>query len=142
MTRARSRILRILSAVIAGVCLLIPGFLVALAWTAVNLKVALLAVLGCVLVAVWLPRWRWTSAAIASVLIAIPPYPYWLFSREGRGWYLHFFHGYNAENLPVARFALVLCVSMVLFAIIFWAIGNRGIRNRQESQQSVPDMHN
>lgn len=123
--------LRALSAAMAAICLLIPALVVAFAWTVVNLEVSVLAVLGCAAVAVWLPRWKWVSAAIVSVLIAVPPYPYWLFNSESRGWYLHFFHGYNAENLPIARFATVLLGSMLLFAVIFWAIGDRRPYDRQ-----------
>lgn len=119
---ARKIIAKTLTAIAATGLLLLPALLVALAWTTINLKVALIAVSVCVLVAIKMPRWRWVSAIVASLLIAVPPYPYWLFSSEDRGWYLHFFHGYNLQNLPIAVFGVVFVLAMLLFAAIFWSI--------------------
>lgn len=118
-------VLRTIVAAIAAVLLLLPGAVTAYVWTPVNLAVSLFVVTVCIVVALFLPRWKWVSAAVASLLIAVSPYPYWLFSSEARGWYIHFFEGYRSGNLPAFRFTVVFLVSMLLFALIFWAIGRR-----------------
>lgn len=122
--RAKS-VIRTIIAAIAGVLLLFPGAVTAYVWTPVNLAVSLFAVTVCIVVALFLPRWKWISAAVASLLIAVPPYPYWLFSSEARGWYVHFFEGYRSGNLAAFRFTVVFLVSTLLFALIFWAISRR-----------------
>jgi hypothetical protein len=122
--RARS-VLRTIIAAIAGVLLLLPGVVTAYVWTPVNLAVSLFAVTVCVVVAIFFHRWKWSSATIAALLIAVPPYPYWLFYSESRGWYVHCFEGFRSGNLPALRFTIVFFVSMFLFALIFWAIGRR-----------------
>jgi hypothetical protein len=104
---------------------LLPSTISAYVWTPVNLAVSLFAVTACIVIALILPRWKWISAAVASLLIAVPPYPYWLFSSEARGWYLHFFQGYRSGNVPAFRFAVVVLAAMLLFALIYWAIGDR-----------------
>jgi len=122
--RAKS-VLRTVIAAIAGMLLLLPGVVTAYVWSPVNLAVSLVAVTVCIVVALFLPRWKWISAAVASLLVAVPPYPYWLFSSEARGWYVHFFEGYRSSNLPALRFTVVFLVSTLLFALIFWAVGRR-----------------
>jgi hypothetical protein len=112
----------IIAAVACGL-LLLPATITAYVWTPVNLGVSLLAIAACVVIAIFLRRWIWISAAVASFLIAVPPYPYWLFTSETRGWHLHFFEGYRSGNLPAFRFSVVFLVSMLLFSLIFWAIG-------------------
>lgn len=125
----RSAFLRAFIAVVAGILLLVPALLVAIAWTSVNLEVAAFAIVTTVLAAVWLPTRKWIAAFIASLLIAVPPYPYWLFRSESRDWYLHFFHGYHSENLPIVRFMVVFIVSLLLFAVIFWSISDRKLQD-------------
>lgn len=125
MKRTRNRFLRVLVAVVAIALLLFPGWLMATVFTAINFMVALGAILISVLIAIWLRHWKWISAVLASLLIAVPPYPYWLYTREGGNWYLNFFHGFSISTLPFGTFGVVFVLSLLLFAAIFWAIGKK-----------------
>jgi hypothetical protein len=91
-------------------------------WTSLNLSVAILAVIASISVALWWPKWKWTVAVISSLVIAIPPYPYWAWNSERRGWYLHFFHGFTLQNLPLASFGLVFLAALALFAVVYWGL--------------------
>ncbi len=115
---------------LAGALLLSPALMMASVWTNVDLIVSVVAVSTCILVAQFAQRWRWPCAIIASLLIAVPPYPYWLFASEERGWYLHFFHGYSVHEVPILRFSAVMIVALLLFGVIFWALGGRKQQGR------------
>lgn len=116
------RVLRVLIALVAAVLLLLPGFLTAIAWSPINLGIAMLAVVICIAVARWTPsKWRWPASIIASLLIAVPPYPNWLWVSEERGWHFHI--GARLETLDVAPFAVLFVIALALFAILFWAVG-------------------
>jgi hypothetical protein len=129
MKHTRNRFFRALVAVVAIALLLFPGWLMATVFTSINFVVAFGSVVTIVLVAIWLPRWKWTGAVVAALLIAIPPYPYWLYTREGGDWYLNFFHGFTLSNLPFGTFSAVFVISLLLFAAIFWAIGKKASSN-------------
>lgn len=119
-------LVRVLVIAVAIALLLLPGLsMIAVAWADIDLVVALVAITVCILIAIWLPRLRWIGAAIASLLVAVPPYPYWLNWNDARGWHLHFFHGVKLESSSIAVFAMIFLAAMLLFAAIFWAIGNR-----------------
>lgn len=121
-------LVRVLVIVVAIAILLLPGLsMIAVAWADIGLVVALVAITVCILIAIWLPRLRWIGAAIASLLIAIPPYPYWLNWNDAHGWYFHFFHDVNLESSSIAVFAMIFLAAMLLFATIFWALGKRQV---------------
>lgn len=130
MKRIRNIALRVLVALVASALLLLPSFMAASVLSAINFVVTLPALLIAVLVAVWLPRWRWIGGVLTSFLVAIPPYPYWLYTRENGDWYLSFFHGFTLQNLPLGTFGVVFVLALLLFATIFWAIGNRSGKGR------------
>jgi len=122
-----SRVLRTFVVLSAAALLMAPGLLMAVAWTTINLEVALAATAVCIFVKIWLPRWKWMSAVVASLLIAIPPYPNWLWADEKHdGWYFHV--GYKFQHLDLGGFATIFTVSMLLFAVIFWGTGKRQAR--------------
>lgn len=126
MKRIRNRTFRVLVAIVAIALLLVPGWLMAAVFTSLNFVVALGAILICLFIAFWLPRWKWVGAVIASLLIAVPPYPYWMHASEERGWYFDFFGGFSRSNLPAfGTFCVVFALSLLLFAAIFWAMGGR-----------------
>jgi len=125
------KIFRILVVIFAAVLLIVPGVLMALAWGGtLNAEVAAMATAVAIAVAIWLPSVKWFVAVIAALLIAVPPFPYWTNWDESKGQYLHFFHGFTLENAPVARFAFVFAMAMLLFAVVFWGVGNRQLRSR------------
>jgi hypothetical protein len=118
-------VVRTITAAVAFTLLLLPGAVMAVAWTPVNLVVSVLAVSAALVAARVLPRWKWVFAASGALLIAVPPYPYWLFASERRGWYLHFFDGYRSDNFPALFFAATFVGALCLFAMAFWAVGRR-----------------
>ena len=132
MKHTKNKFFRALVAVMAIALLLFPSWLIATIFTAINFVVALGCVVTSVLVAIWLPRWKWISAVAAALLIAVPPYPYWLYTREGGDWYLNFFHGFTLSNLPLGTFCVVFVISLLLFAAIFWAIGKKVTLNNSK----------
>jgi hypothetical protein len=108
---------------VAGIVLLIlPSFMMSAIYSSIDLEFAMVAVLTTVLTAVWLPKLRWICAVIASLLIAVPPYPYWLSFDAKRGWYFHFFYGFDLQNTPFLVLGGAFAVSQAVFAAIFWAI--------------------
>jgi len=121
--RAKHRALRVTAIVAAVVLLLLPAFVVGYVWTAINLFVAAAAVLIAFAGAMLVPKAKWAFAAAGSLLIAIPPYPNWLWSNEEHGWHLRL--GYKLQHLEWMGFAIHFAISMLLFALIFWAIGQR-----------------
>lgn len=128
-SNALRTLVRVLVIAVAIVLLLLPGLsMIAVAWADIDLVVALVAILVCILVAIKLPWLRWIGATIASLLIAVPPYPYWLNWSEGRGWYLHFFHDIDLESQSIVVFTIIFLAAMLLFAAIFWAIGKRPVQ--------------
>jgi len=129
MKHTRNRFFRALVAVVAIALLLFPSWLMATVFTAINFVVAFGSIFTSVLISIWLPRWKWIGAVVASLLIAVPPYPYWLYTREGGEWYLNFFHGFRISNLPFDTFGVVFVVSLFLFAAIFWAIRKKASSN-------------
>ena len=71
MKRIRDGAFRVLVAVVAIALLLFPYWLMVPALTAIDFMVALGAVLASVIIAIWLPRWKWIGAVVASLLIAV-----------------------------------------------------------------------
>lgn len=125
MKRTRNIALRVLVALVASAFLLLPSFMAASVLSVVNFVVTLPVLLISILVAAWLPRWRWIGGVITSFLVAIPPYPFWLYIRENGDWYLNMFHGFTLQKLPLGTFGVVFVLALLLFATIFWAIGKR-----------------
>lgn len=121
---ASKSVWKILVGTIAALILLLPGMLTALVWTPLNLIVALVAVFGTMLVARLVGRLRWFAAILASALIAVPPYPYWMFSDNVRGWYFTFFLGYRVKDVPFLEFGSIFFASMLLFWSIFWSMNS------------------
>ncbi len=86
--------------------------------------IAIAAVFVGILAALFLaPMIKWVLAALASLLIAIPPYPNWLWWDEEQGWHLRW--GYKLQHVMLSDFAIFFVVAMLLFATLFWAIGKR-----------------
>src|SRR5690348_7861325 len=106
--------LRVIVGLLAVAVLLTPSYIMALVWTPLDLLVAIAAVL---LVVVFrrFSRVRWCLAVVAALLVAVPPYPYWVFYGEKRGWYLHFFGGFTLQTLPIGTFCLFFVVALALF---------------------------
>jgi hypothetical protein len=118
---ARSTVLAVGIAV-----LLLPSFVMATVYTSLDLEVASAAVTVCVSAAFWAPRFKWPCAAVGSLPIAVPPYPYWLSRDVNRGWYFHPFYGFTLQTTPFMQFLGMYLLALVLFAAIFWAVRKRG----------------
>jgi hypothetical protein len=108
---------------IAGVvALLFPGFLMSAIYTSINLKFHIAAVSITVATALWLPNLKWVAASLAALVIAVPPYPYWLAFDEQRGWYFGFFSGFSLQNVRFLSFGSAFISILGVFAAIFWAL--------------------
>ena len=103
--------------VASSLVLLFPSALTATVWTSVNFLVALVVIAMTISSAILFSRYSWIIATISSLLIAVPPYPYWLF-RSREGWQLHFFSGFNVGNVPILTFLVVFLLAMTLFTVI------------------------
>lgn len=126
--RTNNKFIRFFVGLVASLLLLVPGLLTAAAWkVTLNLEIALAAIAICVAVAVWAPRLKWISAVVASLLIAEPPYPHWLHSSEERGLYFDFYPNYTLQDLSIGTIIFSFLLAMLLFAVIFWAIGSRNV---------------
>jgi hypothetical protein len=121
MKRISFLVVRIGVTVLCVVLLLVPGLTMAYVWTPIDLVIALAGIIVSLFVAAWLPTWKWMAAIVTSLLIAVPPYPYWLFNDNKGNWYFHFFRGFNLHNLPLPTFGLVFTIAMVLFCLLYWA---------------------
>jgi hypothetical protein len=108
---------------IAGITLLIlPSLMMSAIYSSIDLKLAMVATLLTVLTAIWLPKLKWACAMVASLFIAVPPYPYWASFDAQRGWYFNFFYGFSLQTVPFLTFACVFMLALAIFAAIFWAI--------------------
>jgi len=92
-------------------------------WTTANLYITAVAVAASIAVAFYLPKLKWLFAVIAAALIALPPYPNWLFWDESRGWF--FTAGPNLQQLSIGINAIFFVIVLALFFALFWAIGAR-----------------
>lgn len=122
MKRASQMVVRILAIVCAVLLLLLPGILMALVHTAINFQLALASVALTMLLAWKFPQIRWFVAILTSLLIAIPPIPYWIVTDQ-QGWRFQLFYG--IDNLPIHSFLILFVLATLLFALIFWAIRKR-----------------
>ena len=112
---------RIIVAALAIIVLLSPGLVMALVYTDLNLLVAVGAVL-LVVTSRQRAKLRWWLAVLGALLIAVPPYPYWVFSNNQGAWYFHFFGGFTLQSLPLGTFAAYFAVALAFFAVLFWAL--------------------
>lgn len=116
-----NRVLRTIVATVVVLLLLLPSFITAIVWTTVNLYVAVLAISALAVVAYLLPRFKWLFAAVTAGLIALPPYPNWLFWNESRGWF--FTVGPNLQEFSIGFSVLCAVIVLALVRVLFWAIG-------------------
>lgn len=115
---------RILAVIAVASLLLAPALLMTSAWGgSLNLEVSAAAIAISIATAIWLPGVRWLVAVVSALLIAVPPFPYWISWSESRGQYLHFFHGFQLDGALAIRFIVVFSLAMLLFAAMFRAIG-------------------
>ncbi len=124
MTRTRI-FLRVLMVVVGVALLLLPGVLMAIAWrSSLNVEVAALAILAAISAAVWAPKIKWIVAIVSSLLISVPPVPYWI-SLAGGVRHLHFFHGFSFDVSLLVRLLVVLIFALLLFKAIFDSINGQ-----------------
>jgi hypothetical protein len=113
--------LHIAAGLLAVAALLAPAYIMAVVYTSLNFAVALAAIL-LVLACRRFRRVRWCVAALAALVIAVPPYPFWVFANNQGGWYLHFFHGFTLRTAPVGTFCVYFVLALAMFAVLFWAL--------------------
>jgi len=119
---------RVLMGIVAVALLLVPSILMLIAWTEVNLMVTLAALLVLIMVARRFPSWKWPATVAVALLVAVPPYPYWVFASNDRGWYFHFFSGYDLSTLPLATFVGVFIAATALCTMLSWSLDPESFR--------------
>lgn len=123
---------RVVISVVILSFLLLPSLLQAMTWTPINLWVALLSILTSVLLVRRSPSWRWPSALVAGLLIAVAPYPNWLWASNDRGWHLQV--GYKLKHWP--DYALEFFIYyVVVVALLLWLF-----RVMKIKKMSVPNV--
>jgi hypothetical protein len=132
MTRSKYRVtglvFRVLALTLAFGVLILPGLsMISSRWSDIGLVVAVAVILGSIFLSVVLPKLKWVGAAFAAIMIAVPPYPYWLGWDAVKGWRLHFFQGFGLSWMDVGVFAAIFIAAMLAFSVIFWAIGRRSV---------------
>ena len=115
------RALRIVAGLLAVAVLLAPAYVMALVYTSLNFVVAAAAILLVVLCGRF-RRIRWWLAVLGALLIAIPPYPFWAFTNNQGGWFLHFFYGFTLHTAPIGTFCTYFLLALALFGVLFWAL--------------------
>jgi len=115
---------RVIVAILAIALLLSPGVVMALVYTELNLLVSVLAV-ALVLAFSRVTAVRWVMAVMGAVLVAVPPYPFWVFSDNEGHWFFSFFGGFTLGSAPIGTFAIWFALALASFAALFWAIGRR-----------------
>jgi len=128
MVKVRNgRVFRSLVLMASFALLLVPTIIVSGAWGGtLNLEVTSAAIMLAIVAAYWLPCAKWIAALAASLMIAVPPFPYWTNWDESRGYFLHFFHGFLPLDCElIIRFCIVFGFAVLLFGVSFRAIGDR-----------------
>jgi hypothetical protein len=115
--------IRITVGVVVVLLLLLPPFVTAIVWTKANLYITVIAIAATLAAAFYLPKLKWVFATIAAALIALPPYPNWLFWDESKGWFLTI--GPNLRQLSIGLNVIFFVAVIALFFALFWAIGMR-----------------
>ncbi|UNK49280.1 hypothetical protein MNR01_16375 [Lysobacter sp. S4-A87] len=107
--------------------LLLPSWLQAMTWTPINFWVALTSILISLLLVYRSRRWRWPSALVTGVLIAVAPYPNWLWASNDRGW--HFQLGYKLKHWPeyATEFVIYYLVVVALLFVLFRVMEKRAL---------------
>lgn len=127
--KLNNKLARGLVVVAAVVLLILPSVMMAGIYTSIDLEAAIFAILITILTAKWLPKLKWPIGAVAAMVIAVPPYPYWVSFDAKGGWYFNAFYGFNLQTVPFFTFAWVFVLALALFAAIFWAIRGRRTTN-------------
>lgn len=102
--------------------LLAPATLQAFVWTAINLWVAILAVAMFIAAVRFSPKLKWPSAIVASLFIAIAPYPNWIWASNEEGWQFHV--GYKLQHIAdyAVQFGVFFAIAILLFMTLYWAM--------------------
>jgi hypothetical protein len=117
--------LRIVAGLLAVAVLLAPAYVMALVYTSLNFVVTAAAIFLVVLCS-RLRRTRWWLAVLGALLIAVPPYPFWAFTNNRGGWFLHFFHGFTLHTVPISTSCICFVLALALFGVLFWALPHPG----------------
>lgn len=108
---------------VAVLLLLLPSLVTAIVWTTINLYITVLAIAATLLAAHFFPKVRWFFATVTVALIALPPYPNWIFWSDKDGWFLWL--GPSLRSLEVGANIIFFMVALLPFVAIFWATGAR-----------------
>lgn len=108
---------------IASLALISPSFLMAIVWTPIDLVIVVFAIIATVLSAIFWRKLKWAFATMSAALIALPPYPNWIYWGDGEGWYL--WVGPALRSFDVWENIFLFILALIFFVPLFWAIGTR-----------------
>lgn len=111
---------RILAGIGAIALLLLPSVIGALVWTPFNLCFVGVALILTIICARRVSGFKWFLALLTSSFVALPPYPNWLYWSDNKGW--HLWLGPSLRNWELGANLIILLISLMLFAALFWAI--------------------
>lgn len=113
--------------------LITPSVMVLAAWgDGLNFVVAIAVICSVLFSGIFMPRARRWMAFFASILIAVPPFPYWIAWNKVGGYEFSFFYGFSISDIPFLLFLLVFVLSIILFELIFLSVSlvRRSLLNR------------
>ena len=131
------RAVRVAVGCLAVAMLLLPGAMTALVWTDLNLMLAAAAILVAA-VSRHRTKLRWLAVTAAALVIAVPPYPYWVFWSDRDGWHLHFFSGFTWQSAPLGTFITVFVVAFALLCTLLWALPSAKLMGELTPQVQHP----
>lgn len=134
--------IRLLIGCLALTIMLIPPFITAMVWTTINLIIAIIAISFTVVSTFIFPRIRWLLALVSAIIIAIPPYPTWIFWSPQTGWRLGLSLSVLSSSIVGSVISLVM--ELMCFAGLFWAfnssaLANRSLRTRKSKRDRLVD---
>lgn len=102
--------------------ILMPSILQAFVWTWINLLVSIIVTAIFIFLTIIKPKFKWVYIVCSSTIIAIPPYPNWIWASNEKGWHFHL--GYKLQNISeyaggyLMYFVLALVLYLSLFKLI------------------------
>ena len=132
MTSHKRTWVRVPAGGLAAVLLILPSIVTAIVWTTINFYITVFFTASTIAVAYVLPKAKWFFAVITAALVALPPYPNWVYWSSHDGWF--FWRGESLRNLNLGANAILFTVAFLLFVVVFWAFGAKASGAKEASR--------
>jgi hypothetical protein len=107
--------------VASSLLILVPPAISAMAWTTINLYVAIVMLGLFAAIAYFYPQWKWLIILIAAVQATFPPYPYWIWHSKELGWHFSIMQ-FEFSHQELKNFGLLFGVMCLFLWALFQAI--------------------